>query len=45
MRPSVLKSAVTEYSEDSALFLDHLSKTNEVFVVVDNSGWYYAINN
>lgn len=45
MRPSVVKSAITEYSEDSATFLDHMSKTNEVFVVVDNSGWYYAINN
>ena len=45
MRPSVVNSAITEYREDNFEFLDHLSKTNEVFIVVDNSGWYYAINN
>ena len=45
MRPDIIKSGILSYSENSNTFLNHLSKENEVFAVIDNSGWLSAINN
>ena len=43
MRPDVVKHDILEYSESSETFLNHEAKENEVFAVVDNSGWFEAI--
>lgn len=45
MRPDVVKAGVLEYSESSKNFLNHEAKESEVFAVIDNSGWYFAITN
>lgn len=43
MRPDVVRAQILDYSESGDHFLDHQSKENEVFAVIDNSGWYTAI--
>jgi len=45
MRPEIVRSDIYDYSESSATFLNHLSKENEVFAVIDNSGWFKAVTN
>lgn len=45
MRPERVKASIADYSEESETFLDSNSKTDEVFLVIDNSGWYHAITN
>lgn len=45
MRPDRVRANIGEYSESSENFLFSSQKTDEVFLVIDNSGWYHAITN
>lgn len=45
MRPDIIQSQITSYTDESPTFLNHESKQSEVFAVIDNSGWLQAIEN
>lgn len=39
MRPELIQSQITSFSDESGTFLNYENKMNEVFAVIDNSGW------
>jgi hypothetical protein len=43
MRPEVIQSQITSFSDESGTFLNYENKMSEVFAVIDNSGWLQAI--
>ena len=45
MRPEVVMANIDSYTESSEHFLGKDAKSNEVFFVIDNSGWYKAVTN
>ena len=44
-KPQIIRQAIFDYSETSETFLSSSSKTHELFVVLDNSGWLGAVQN
>ena len=43
MRPDIVQAGISEYSEASSSFLDSHALTDEVFIVIDNTGYYSAL--
>ena len=43
MRPDILQHKQIDFSQSSQTFLNYESTESEVFVVIDNSGWYHAV--
>ena len=44
-RPQSIKQGIFDYAESSPTFLSSTSKSQELFVVLDNSGWIGALQN
>lgn len=45
MRPDIVRPWITDYKESNENFLNSHHQIDEVFLVVDNSGWWAAIQN
>ena len=43
MRAEIVQPGISEYTEASTSFLDSQALTDEVFIVIDNTGYYSAL--